>query len=323
MATKRKVKPLTSKDDQVDEAENVGRLSKEPEAQHIILSLTAIDLKRIGIRCVIVAVSFLCGSYFLWQDEVMDVFVGVSDTVTRQYKEVHCSADYTKERAMFGACVPTRCGRVVMDNVVSKSEAEHLLRTAKAGLSLGESYGGASILDLHSGALSKGDKFIDIYELIRRSGRDVFTPRDFKMYRQVKNKIHGAIAREFGIPVDKLYLTSPTFFSKMTPRPAQTIHDEYWHVHVDKETYGSFHYTSLLYLADYGVDFKGGRFVFLAPKRNITVEPKLGRVSFFTSGSENPHYVERVSSGIRYAITVSFTCDPKKAINDPNIKKLQ
>lgn len=53
-------------------------------------------------------------------------------------------------------------------------------------------------------------------------------------YRQVKNKIHGAIAREFGIPVDKLYLTSPTFFSKMTPRPAQTIHDEYWHVHVDK-----------------------------------------------------------------------------------------
>ena len=78
------------------------RLSKEPEAQHVIFSLTAIDLKRIGIRCVIVAISFLCGSYFLWQDEVMDVFVGVSDTVTRQYKEVHCSADYMKERAMFG-----------------------------------------------------------------------------------------------------------------------------------------------------------------------------------------------------------------------------
>lgn len=292
-------------------------------SQNTGISLSPDVLKRIIIRCLIVVVSFLIGAYFLWNEEVMDVFVGVSDTVDRQYMGVECSSDYVKETATFGACVPTRCGRVVMDNVVSISEAEHLLRTAKAGLSMGESYGGASILDLHSGALSKGDKFIDVYEVIRRSGREVFTAKDFKIYRQVKNKIHGAIAREFGIPVDKLYLTSPTFFSKMTSRPAQTIHDEYWQVHVDKETYGSFHYTSLLYLADYGRDFHGGRFVFLGPERNITVEPKLGRVSFFTSGSENPHYVERVSSGIRYAITVSFTCDPGKAIDDPNIKKLQ
>ena len=38
---------------------------------------------------------------------------------------------------------------------------------------------------------------------------------------------------------------------------------QYWHVHVDKETYGSFHFTSLLYLTDYGIDFKGGSFVFV------------------------------------------------------------
>lgn len=47
-----------------------------------------------------------------------------------------------------------------------------------------------------------------------------------------------------------------------------------------------------------------------------------GRVSAFTSGAENPHYVERVSSGRRYALTVSFTCDPKFAIKDPSRKKL-
>ena len=46
------------------------------------------------------------------------------------------------------------------------------------------------------------------------------------------------------------------------------------------------------------------------------VEPKKGRVSIFTSGAENPHYVEKVLSGVRYAITVSFTCDPSKAIPD-------
>lgn len=46
-----------------------------------------------------------------------------------------------------------------------------------------------------------------------------------------------------------------------------------------------------------------------------------GRVSAFTSGAENPHYVERVSSGVRYALTVSFTCDPKFAIKDPSRDK--
>ena len=45
-----------------------------------------------------------------------------------------------------------------------------------------------------------------------------------------------------------------------------------------------------------------------------------GRVSFFTSGSENPHFVERLKEGVRYAITVSFTCDPQQAIADPTLK---
>ena len=39
----------------------------------------------------------------------------------------------------------------------------------------------------------------------------------------------------------------------------------------------------------------------------------------FTSGSENLHYVERVTSGTRYALTVSFTCDQKYAIDDPSL----
>ncbi len=47
-------------------------------------------------------------------------------------------------------------------------------------------------------------------------------------------KIHNAIASEFGIHPSKLYLTKPTFFSRMTTKPAKTIHDEYWHPHIDK-----------------------------------------------------------------------------------------
>lgn len=55
----------------------------------------------------------------------------------------------------------------------------------------------------------------------------------------------------------------------------------------------------------------------------MIVEPKKGRVSMFTSGAENLHYVEKVSSGVRYAITVSFTCDPSKAIKDIHPVPLQ
>lgn len=44
-----------------------------------------------------------------------------------------------------------------------------------------------------------------------------------------------------------------------------------------------------------------------------------GRVSFFTSGSENPHFVEPVKSGVRYAVTVPFTCDPEQSIITPTL----
>lgn len=51
-------------------------------------------------------------------------------------------------------------------------------------------------------------------------------------------------------------------------------------------------------------------------KANYTVEPKMGRVLMFTSGAENEHFVERVSEGKRYALTVAFTCDPNKGIKN-------
>jgi len=41
-------------------------------------------------------------------------------------------------------------------------------------------------------------------------------------------------------------------------------------------TYGSFDYTSLLYLSDYGSDFTGGRFIFMDENGNRTVEPRAG-----------------------------------------------
>lgn len=44
-----------------------------------------------------------------------------------------------------------------------------------------------------------------------------------------------------------------------------------------------------------------------------------GRVSFFTSGSENLHRVEKVHWGTRYAITIAFSCNPDHGISDPTL----
>lgn len=54
------------------------------------------------------------------------------------------------------------------------------------------------------------------------------------IFRVVKTKIQHAVAHNFGVPSNKIYLTKPTFFSQMTNESAKTKHDEYWHAHVDK-----------------------------------------------------------------------------------------
>lgn len=231
---------------------------------------------------------------------------------------VQCSEDYENYKRYPG-CTPQKCGRAVTDGVVTREEAQVLRRLAERGLALAGSEGGASILDLHSGALSMGKQFVNIYRYFGDQIEDVFTREDFQLYRNVRARIQATIAETFGLEPTLLYLTKPTFFSRINSTTAKTQHDEYWHPHIDKVTYGSFDYTSLLYLSDYGSDFTGGRFVFMDQSGNRTVEPRAGRVSFFTSGSENLHRVERVTWGTRYAITVSFTCDPAHAISDPTL----
>ncbi|XP_066942858.1 2-oxoglutarate and iron-dependent oxygenase domain-containing protein 3-like isoform X1 [Macrobrachium rosenbergii] len=280
-------------------------------------STLKVDWRRIITR-IVMMISIMLVVYFTQADKVVP-FATQQEVIPKRSVDIACSKDYADELKHFPGCTPVKCGRVIFDSVVTLSEVEALLNIAHRGLSLGGSSGGASILDLHSGALSHGSDFINIYKL--EEAKNIFTTEDFKIYSHVKNKIHGAIADHFGINKDKLYLTHPTFFSRIISAPPQTVHDEYWHPHVDKETYTSFHYTSLLYLTDYGHSFDGGRFIFIDKDSNKTVEPRSGRLSAFTSGSENLHYVERVTKGVRYAITVSFTCDPKQAIKDPSLPR--
>lgn len=56
----------------------------------------------------------------------------------------------------------------------------------------------------------------------------------FIILQVVKNKIKYSIGHYFGVNPEKIYLTHPTFFSEITSKEAVTVHDEYWHPHVDK-----------------------------------------------------------------------------------------
>ncbi|XP_022131182.2 2-oxoglutarate and iron-dependent oxygenase domain-containing protein 3 [Pieris rapae] len=266
----------------------------------------------------VVIVSLLIVVYFTSKDELR-TFARQNEVLSGKVQPLQCSPQYLKEVNSYDGCVPKTCKRFVFDTVVSLTEVEGLLAIAKKGLRHGRSLGGASVIDLHSGAMSKGQGFINIYE--SNSMKNLFTEEDFNLYRSVKEKVKYTIANHFNVNADKIYLTHPTFISEMTSRNAVTKHDEYWHSHVDKETYPSFHYTSLVYLSDYNINFEGGRFVFIDEKYNTTIEPKKGRLSIFTSGHENLHFVEKVKSGVRYAMTIAFTCDKKQAIQDPSIDK--
>ncbi|XP_068232067.1 2-oxoglutarate and iron-dependent oxygenase domain-containing protein 3-like [Palaemon carinicauda] len=253
-----------------------GDSSVSETAEH--KSSLKVDWRRIITR-IIMMISIMLAVYFTQSGKVVP-FATQKEEISKRSVDIVCSEDYADELKHFPGCTPVKCGRVIFDTIITLSEVEALLNIAHRGLSLGGSSGGASILDLHSGALSHGSDFINIYKL--EEAKNIFTSEDFKIYSHVKNKIHDAIADHFGINKGKLYLTHPTFFSRIISAPPQTVHDEYWHPHVDKETYKSFHYTSLLYLTDYGHSFDGGRFIFIDKDSNKTVEPRTGKLPEIT-----------------------------------------
>ncbi|XP_058792838.1 2-oxoglutarate and iron-dependent oxygenase domain-containing protein 3-like [Phymastichus coffea] len=308
-----------AKKEKLADKRNIDDTVKQDEIKPKYGRLVTFPYQRVWSRCIIILGIMLVVWYNSRNGKVVTL-AQQKDILISRTLNVECSPEYKAELAQFPGCVPEKCGRVVTDKLVSGSEVDTLLQLAKRGFKLGGSDGGASILDLQSGALSKGPQFIDIYSL--KEAKKIFNSPDFAIYKVVKTKIHHAIAHHFGVDVNKIYLTKPTFFSKITNVPAKTLHDEYWHPHVDKETYESFHYTSLLYLTDYNRDFEGGRFIFIDKENtNTTIEPRKGRVSMFTSGAENLHAVEKVTSGTRYALTVSFTCDKYFSISDPSVER--
>lgn len=187
--------------------------------------------QRVWARATIV----FCVLIFVWYtstDKKEIVLASHKEVLQTRGQQFECSQSFLEEIERYPDCVPAKCGRFMSDKLITNSEAENLLKLARNGIALGNAEGGAAILDLHSGALSDGKHFINVYSL--ENAQKMFTAAEMTVYKVVKTKIQHAIAHNFGISVDSLYLTHPTFFSKLTNLEPKTIHDEYWHPHVDK-----------------------------------------------------------------------------------------
>lgn len=133
---------------------------------------------------IVVISSLLIVVYFSSKDDKLKTFAKQSELLPGKGRVVECSAEYLKEIDNFEGCYPRECKRYISDKVISAREADDLLAIAKKGFKLGGSSGGASILDLHSGALSKGQHFVNIYKL--DEAKDLFTENDFNTFRVSK-----------------------------------------------------------------------------------------------------------------------------------------
>eukprot|EP00457_Paulinella_chromatophora_P010768 gb/GEZN01010884.1/.p1 GENE.gb/GEZN01010884.1/~~gb/GEZN01010884.1/.p1 ORF type:complete len:350 (+),score=43.31 gb/GEZN01010884.1/:110-1159(+) len=224
---------------------------------------------------------------------------------------------------------PPSCGRYVHPNFLTSEEVLQLKELAVQAMEYGGGAGPVTIFDVPSGALSYGEQFISLYGMLKsqledKSNEHATTEQNepkisldvslVEVYLRVADKAKKTVMERFNVSSEMLGLTTPSFFSRISGDvPARTLHDEYWHEHVDTEQYGSFAFTALLYLSEGQTDFEGGEFVFGASENTpeVQVDPSPGTFLAFTSGPENPHWVQQVTHGVRYALTIAFSCDPK------------
>jgi len=212
-------------------------------------------------------------------------------------------------------CLPQTCKRTVKDDVFSEADILKLREIATKGYATrGAGTGGPTILDINTGYVRDPDGLDNLFN--RQGAGTIFTPDDFAHYGAVIAKLRSEVMSVTG--AQDLYFTAPTFITKLDGRAGwepKEWHDQYWHMHADRNNTAHYHYSGLLYLSMYQEDFTGGRVLFYDAESAAVeqvVEPRPGRLLIFSSGPENPHKVERVTSGQRLVLAFWFTCDPAK-----------
>jgi hypothetical protein len=197
--------------------------------------------------------------------------------------------------------------RHVQRNFLSAEEVALVRRLAQVGMQpFPASLDGPTIMDPDLGlVLGPGAKQASIGER--------FSDADIAAYARVMAKTHDAVAAVHGIPRGKLFHTAPTFIARLSGGSGGGggghVHDEYWHLHADKNNTEHYDVSALVYLSTAGEEFEGGVFEFHDANDVVTaLRPEAGMFLTFRSGPENAHRVTRVTQGVRLAFSTWWTC---------------
>lgn len=160
-------------------------------------------------------------------------------------------------------------------------------------------------------------------------------------------RVRRTIAHEYGLPLSfilPLQAYSRKYVVGKTQKGGGGGEGDFVILHTDEATHAGYHYSSVLYLSTQGEDFEGGNFVFNDPTKPSTdangtdkdkgtdkeeqsslsvaeqmrrhgrkltpFHPTRGAAVIFSSGWENMHEVEKITSGTRYAVPCFFTTCP-------------
>lgn len=201
------------------------------------------------------------------------------------------------------------CSRVTVASFASRAECEALV-------------GG---IEAHTPPTMAHEEFtLDLEELCATA--DVATTLTFL---RLIERLRRLVAHEYGVARECIFIES-AFTSRI---PADAPQAAYGKLHADESSDESFHYSGVLHLRSAGDGFEGGDFAFsdapaaeaargedggagmgsgdpLTDRALTRVSPLQGRAVLFSSGWENLHLVEPVTSGVRYAMPVFFRTAP-------------
>ena len=192
-----------------------------------------------------------------------------SDATTKQRWNVTCSRMYeTANGGRVAGCHTDQCGRVVIDDFITKEEKATLLALVNRGMTFASAKaakGGPTIMDVNTGFVRDQYQMVNMYEPTQKGVAAArFTEVELGTYRAVMERIRQRIIAEFGTQM--LYLTAPTFVTREVGAKGwqpSDMHDVYWHPHIDKQNTEHYDFSGLLYLADHQDDFEGGKFAFI------------------------------------------------------------
>lgn len=291
--------------------DNAKKSSQQPKKS--VSRDAALGSRLCTLVTLIVPISFIIQYFYFLHPHLLErLYRGEGPVEVYALNNLKCdTASYTDDAHECSKIM--NCGRWVFDKMFKpevmdsmEDMVEQILSRAQGG-----GTGGPSVVDLHTRVVSYKDTFIDLDVVLKHYQWNI-TETHKEHYKYIRNTIRNKIVELSKLPEERMHLDKGFFSYINGSQSANTVHDEYWHEHIDTEQYGTFTYTSLLYFGEKGSSFQGGDLVF---KDGHTIKPERARLVIFSSGQENPHWATKFSSGIRILLVSALTCNEKVRVD--------